>query len=314
MQFKKNRAILAAVLAAAMASSALLSVSASAFEKRTKPEKFGDKTYAQRFMSLYDDVYTNGKESERTYMQDGTYEEKVLSNEASGTLVMKDDGKIYWTRDGADQFPTAFEKYEYTEPDYEGNWVDTVSKRAQMKIKKSGDGYIVRIEWGGGVSTRAMWDIPMVVYNQTKDALVYDNCTEFERNYKSDGTYQDTVFTTKGTGTLTLKSDGKIYWHRNSAPDEDLIFERSSEEFNPFEDVTKEDYFYDAVLWAYKNGITQGMSDTEFMPALNVTRGQVVTFLWRVAGKPAPTKSTNPFADVTPPFISVIFILCSSIY
>ena len=244
-------------------------------------------------------VYTNGKESERTYKQDGTYEEKVLSNEASGTLVMKDDGKIYWTRDGADQFPTAFEKYEYTEPDYEGNWVDTVSKRAQMKIKKSGDGYIVRIEWGGGVSTRAMWDIPMVVYNQTKDALVYDNCTEFERNYKSDGTYQDTVFTTKGTGTLTLKSDGKIYWHRNSAPDEDLIFERSSEEFNPFEDVTKEDYFYDAVLWAYKNGITQGMSDTEFMPALNVTRGQVVTFLWRVAGKPAPTKSTNPFADVT---------------
>ena len=63
MQFKKNRAILAAVLAAAMASSALLSVSASAFEKRTKPEKFGDETYAQRFMSLYDDVYTNGKEN-----------------------------------------------------------------------------------------------------------------------------------------------------------------------------------------------------------------------------------------------------------
>ena len=58
MQFKKNRAILAAVLAAAMASSALLSVTASA--ARTKEEKYGTKTYADRFMSLYEDVYKDG--------------------------------------------------------------------------------------------------------------------------------------------------------------------------------------------------------------------------------------------------------------
>ena len=63
MQFKKNRAILAAVVAAAMASSALMSVTASAFEPRKKAEAFGDKTYAQRFMSLYDDVYTHGKDN-----------------------------------------------------------------------------------------------------------------------------------------------------------------------------------------------------------------------------------------------------------
>ncbi len=61
MQFKKNRAILSAVVAAAMASSALMSVTASAAGPRTKEEKFGDSTYAERFMSLYDDVYTNGK-------------------------------------------------------------------------------------------------------------------------------------------------------------------------------------------------------------------------------------------------------------
>jgi hypothetical protein len=60
MQFKKNRAILSAVLAAAMASSTLLSVTASAAGTRTAAEKFGDSTYAERFMSLYDDVYTNG--------------------------------------------------------------------------------------------------------------------------------------------------------------------------------------------------------------------------------------------------------------
>lgn len=42
MQFKKNRAILSAVVAAAMASSALMSVTASAAGPRTKEEKFGD--------------------------------------------------------------------------------------------------------------------------------------------------------------------------------------------------------------------------------------------------------------------------------
>ncbi len=61
MQFKKNRAILSAVVAAAMASSALMSVTASAAGTRTAKEKYGDSTYAERFMSLYDDVYTNGK-------------------------------------------------------------------------------------------------------------------------------------------------------------------------------------------------------------------------------------------------------------
>ena len=244
-------------------------------------------------------VYTNGKETERTYKADGTYTEKTVSITAAGTFALGDDGKLTWHRDGTDQGDDVFEKTEIVDPDLEGNWIDTVSKRAQMKIRKSGDGYAVRIEWGGGVSTRSMWDIPMVVYDREKGALVYDNCTEFERNYKADGTYQDTVFTTKATGTLTLREDGKLDWHRDSAPDAKAIFERSSEEFNPFEDVATTDYFYEAVLWAYKNDITKGMDETHFVPNGNLTRAQVVTFLWRVAGKPAPAAGTNPFADVT---------------
>ncbi len=61
MQFKKSRAILSAVLATAMASSALLSVAASA--ERTAEEHFGDETYAQRFASLYYDVVTKGTDN-----------------------------------------------------------------------------------------------------------------------------------------------------------------------------------------------------------------------------------------------------------
>ena len=61
MQFKKSKTFLAAVLAAAMTCSAVLPTAASAAAgTRTKDEAYGDKSYAQRFMSLYDDVVTNG--------------------------------------------------------------------------------------------------------------------------------------------------------------------------------------------------------------------------------------------------------------
>ena len=50
---------------------------------------------------------------------------------------------------------------------------------------------------------------------------------------------------------------------------------------NPFKDVKSGDYYYDAVLWAVKNGITQGTSATTFSPNSPCTRGQIVTFLYR---------------------------------
>lgn len=69
---------------------------------------------------------------------------------------------------------------------------------------------------------------------------------------------------------------------------------------NPFVDVKESDYFYDAVLWAYyaKPQVTNGLDATHFGPARTCTRGQIVTFLWRALGEPAPTITKNPFADV----------------
>lgn len=66
---------------------------------------------------------------------------------------------------------------------------------------------------------------------------------------------------------------------------------------NPFEDVAEEDYYYKAVLWAYKNNITQGIDDTHFAPGKTVTRAQFVTFLYRNEDEPEYTVS-NPFVDV----------------
>ena len=64
-----------------------------------------------------------------------------------------------------------------------------------------------------------------------------------------------------------------------------------------FKDVGEKAFYAKAVAWAVENEITNGMSDTSFAPDLKCTRAQVVTFLWRVVGKPVPASSENPFAD-----------------
>ncbi len=66
---------------------------------------------------------------------------------------------------------------------------------------------------------------------------------------------------------------------------------------NPFRDVKSGDYFYQAVLWAVEQGITNGTSKTTFSPSAPVTRAQTVTFLHRAAGSPKAS-GKNPFADV----------------
>lgn len=65
---------------------------------------------------------------------------------------------------------------------------------------------------------------------------------------------------------------------------------------NPFTDVSTSDYYYDAVLWAVANGVTNGTSATTFSPDAPVTRAQAVTFQWRAAG--SPVVSGSSFGDV----------------
>lgn len=70
-----------------------------------------------------------------------------------------------------------------------------------------------------------------------------------------------------------------------------------SSKFN-FHDVTRFDYFYDAVKWAVDHDITSGTGRYTFSPDAVCTRAQTVTFLWRAAGSPRPVSTVNPFTDV----------------
>ena len=65
-----------------------------------------------------------------------------------------------------------------------------------------------------------------------------------------------------------------------------------------FVDVPANAYYADAVKWAVSKGITSGTSTTTFSPNTSCTRAQMVTFLWRAAGSPAPKSTVNPFTDV----------------
>ena len=103
---------------------------------------------------------------------------------------------------------------------------------------------------------------------------------------------------TKGTDDTHFSPDGictraqavTFLWRTAGSP-------ASKTSTMPFTDVPVGSYYYDAVLWAVKNGITKGTSDTTFSPDMTCTRAQIVAFLWRSEKSPA-AGTANPFADV----------------
>ena len=65
-----------------------------------------------------------------------------------------------------------------------------------------------------------------------------------------------------------------------------------------FLDIDSDAYYFTPVLWAVDRGITSGMDDAHFVPDALCNRAQVVTFLWRAAGRPEPASAETPFVDV----------------
>ena len=62
---------------------------------------------------------------------------------------------------------------------------------------------------------------------------------------------------------------------------------------------TEPPYYMSAVRWAWEQGITNGTTATTFSPDRHVTRAELVTMLWRMAGSPEP-HSESPFEDIEP--------------
>ena len=65
-----------------------------------------------------------------------------------------------------------------------------------------------------------------------------------------------------------------------------------------FTDIDVNAYYYSSVLWAQSNGVTAGITPTQFGPDVSCDRAQAVSFIWRLSGSPEPTITTNPFNDI----------------
>ena len=116
-----------------------------------------------------------------------------------------------------------------------------------------------------------------------------------------------TITPDKGYAVAKVLVDGKSvgavksYTFKNVTKDHTIeaIFMKSNG--NPqtgvFVDVTEGSYYEEAIDWAVEKGVTNGVSSNMFAPNDPCTRAQIVTFLWRAAGSPAP-KSMSSFTDV----------------
>ena len=81
-------------------------------------------------------------------------------------------------------------------------------------------------------------------------------------------------------------------------PDQDVTISATfSRGTLPFTDVKRTDWFYDAVSFTYNMGIMDGVETNKFSPSTTITRGMVVTMLWRMAGE--PYASGTYFDDVS---------------
>lgn len=119
-----------------------------------------------------------------------------------------------------------------------------------------------------------------------------DDGYELDELIVTDSKGNELDLTDKGNGKFTFKMPaGRV---EIEVSFQEIIIEPG----NPFIDVSTSDYYYDAVLWAVENGVTNGTSATTFGPNMAVSRAQMVTFLWRAHGSPKAT-GTNPFTDVS---------------
>lgn len=99
---------------------------------------------------------------------------------------------------------------------------------------------------------------------------------------------------------LTDKGDGKYSFTMPDGKVEVKAVFAKKVETSPFDDVSADAYYNQAVRWAQEKGITDGISSNLFGPKQPCTRSQIVTFLWRAAGSPEPKCTAAGMTDVVP--------------
>lgn len=154
---------------------------------------------------------------------------------------------------------------------------------------KNGDSIRVR-DRGDGEYTFTMPDSKVTVevtFMEEGDELSFVDVAKSDYYYDAVKWAVDNGVTTGVTDTIfapgnpcTRAQTVTFLWRAAGMP-------QAANRVNPFTDVSVNDYYYEAVLWAVENGITGGTTATTFSPNATCTRAQVVTFLWRYSKEDA---------------------------
>ena len=162
-------------------------------------------------------------------------------------------------------------------------------------FRSDAEGTLAKRESANFLTAKEGLSISEMTGNNPSDAiksLIETGIFEYAENVTVDGTEYMLTPVLAGMPTLYSLAPETVLANAAYAIPED----NSMESF--FVDIPADAYYYDAVLWAAKNGIASGIDETHFAPDADCTRAQAVTFLWRAAGSPAPESTTMPFSDV----------------
>ena len=208
----------------------------------------------------------------------------TLNRASVGTALPKDGTKTNWQFDGIDGSYSSitnelFEKLAKMPGTVTATSVSGSSSNPDSKPSKPGNS-------SSGPLLPSLGD----------DELTFRDVSKYDYYYNAVK-WALKKGVTSGTGRYTFSPDAActraqtvtFLWRAAGCP-------KATAKTNPFTDVHTSDYFYEAVLWAVENGITNGTSSTTFSPNASVTRAQVATFLWRANGEPAAKDSG--FTDV----------------
>ena len=249
-----------------------------------------------------------------TYTNNGTVNATIITDtapEGSCVVTLVSDGKtigVQTVSNGSGfTLPAAPEKNNYTfkgwsdgSTTYKAGDVVTIAQNTTFTAQWSYNG---SSSGGGSSSSSRRYDVsaPSVKHGDVtvspKTASKGDTVTI---TVKPDSGYELDTLTVKDASGSKIKvkdkGDGKFTFTM-PASKVTVSAEFAEIETLDFADVSTDAYYYEAVKWAAKKGITGGTGDGTFNPNGSCTRAHIVTFLWRAAGSPEP-KSTVSFADV----------------
>ena len=231
----------------------------------------------------------------------GTVELTVGGAPAGELSVRCDDSSIAVTRNAngawSASLPNATKDYTFT-ADYKGSGeYEAASARCTVSVTRRSS--------GGGSSSGSSYAVSVPSAKNGDVTVSPKNASKGDRvtvTVKPDSGYvlDDLTVTDKNGNELTLKDkgNGKYTFTMPAGKVEVKASFAKEVETSPFADVATDAYYYEAVKWAVKNGITTGVGNDLFAPEQPCTRAQIVTFLWRAAGSPEPKGAASGMSDV----------------